>query len=221
MTNEYIGKILEYLASTKPIVASVADIATILGIAVALYGYNQWRKIHVNERESNSYLELKKKILALKFLIDELRSARFFLSNPRQVKLMRPYFESSTLPLIKNIQKSSVEILQELYLLEGVSSIESLPKQENKGEIFQQFKKNIHDRIIVSFGRHAAYYMYEDEGERFENSISVLFPSEKGNIDPNEIIQNAIGQEIFMDQFGKEMDDSFNQVLQLIEKKIL
>lgn len=222
MKLELFDKILGFLTLTKGAVDYTANVATILGIAVALYGYNQWRKIHVNERESNSYLELKKKILSLKFLIDQLRCVQFLPANPREVEQMKPYFKNSKLQLVEKIQQLCIEILQELFLLEGKfgSSSDTFSKKEQKSSVFHKFKEKVADNIIFNITLNTSYYMNHVK-EKLEEAITVLFPSEQNNLEPDQITRNALGQEIIMDDFGEQIDFAFKDVLSTIDGKIL
>lgn len=174
-------------------------------------GFWQWKKTHIKERESNYYLGILEKIIALRYLLLELRQPKFL---PK--KIDRDYVEKNLIPQVNTIMSHSYVILKGLSSTEEVLSKKRIFRSNSNKNLTNLYRNKISALIIKKLSFTITLFL---DGEETD-IMDVFFPSE--NKDARKLHkQDDTGLHIFDDSFNKTMTENFELLIREIEKFII
>lgn len=199
-----------------------------LTLFIFVIGFFSWKRMHIKERESNYYFNILEKIIALRYLILEIRQPRFL---PKQ--LDQSYIEQSIIPHANKIISHSYEILKSL------SSREEILNSKNKcfsKKVFKRFiekkagEHNDDDKALTLLYRNkisvpiikemslAITLSLHNAGD--DELVKIFFPSENKQV-RGRYETDDTGLHVFNDDFHKLVKASFSSVITEIEKLII
>jgi hypothetical protein len=118
------------------------NILTLITICLGIYGYKQWKFIHVAERQSNSLFIISSEINKLYFSILEQRQPEF---RPDHTDEFIKYIEKNKIPPLWEIAKHSYVISKEISILEKTLN---LPKINNIDSLSTLYYRNIFEAVV-------------------------------------------------------------------------
>ncbi|MFO8991860.1 hypothetical protein SC763_14545 [Legionella pneumophila serogroup 1] len=198
-----------------------------LTVALFVFGFYTWKRTHIRERESNYYVDILEKIIALRYLVLEVRQPRFL---PR--KLDQDYVEQNNIPSVNTIINHSYTILKSLSSREEIVKNKYFQKQvlshsEEKTfgnsnysrhkKLTRLYRDKISIPIIKEMSLAITLFLH---GAGDKEMINIFFPSENKN-SRGKYETDDTGLHIFNDEFNKMMIANFRTVISQIEKFII
>ncbi|PWY56053.1 hypothetical protein DGG96_08940 [Legionella qingyii] len=209
--------ILKVLSS--PVTSNLLSATTII---LVIYGYTQWKKIYIAERQSNNFLNIAMDINRLYFSILEQRQPEF---RPSHNDDFIKYIDDYKIPPLMEIAKQAYVISKEISILEKTLT---LPKKNDQSLTlsslyYQYIIKEIIKKITLNI--HLYYADKKRKQEQLDPTqtelYKFLYPSSFA-VDPNQYeFDDKTGLNIIKDDFYEVIITGFNSVLSALDNLLI